>query len=104
MTLIEKTTIEEIEAKLKSLKSLRNTIETLDKVTKLIEPADELEFQKLRAIGQVCEDGIYISAAYTPEAHLVALLISKIYWQRQIPPLEKWLDDRNIQHTEPEKE
>lgn len=93
--------VEEIEAKLKLLKTLQKKISTINKVVRLIEQTDDESFKKLCPSGRFYADGNYINADYTFEAHLVACLLSKNHWQRQIPPLEKWLDDRNIEYPKP---
>lgn len=45
----------------------------------------------------------YLEIALPHPAYGVALLLAKEHWQRMIPPLEAWLDARNIEHVEAAK-
>ncbi len=113
MTNTETTTHNEIGKQLERLKDRRERVCSIDDVLRWMDELDRglssakeittksIEFRRSHDSHDHRE---YFRAVSLPKsAHRVVLLLARDHWQSMIPPLEKWLDERQIEHVESAK-
>ncbi len=112
MTETEKTRHSEIGKKLEALKMYRGRVADCDNVLRWMDeqkqaspPVPEIKCQAefKRPDNRPQRQHYYEQIVLPPNVFLVLLLLTKEHWASMIPPLEAWLDERNIEHTESAK-